>query len=1470
MGSLTMSLSRGARPPRGRRLGVVARALVGALVLTVAGLWGLSTGTAFAVVGYDSHISDTSGSPTLERGASGSLTVFATNLGSTSWVKGSASQVDLANCCPVAASADASWNNGWISDSHYATATQDVVANGQTGTFTFNVTVPLDATLGTHTFPFELVLASTNEALHSEGQSLAVKVVDSTPPVISLTAPAAGSTSTSGAITLSGTAGTATDDSATVTLNLWPGTVAGGTPRLTRTTTRNASTGAFSVVVLLANGFWSVEARQSDASGNTASYVTGWTVAAPSVTFSPASVAAGAHFTVSGSGFPSTATSATVNLLDDAMFNTSYGLCVGDNCGTSSVALTDGSFSSTFKTFPTQPLGPYRIYVSTAKVAISSEVLTITAPDTVPPAAPTVDIVPLYVNAANKTAVQITVSGEVGTTISGSVTSSGGAGSAALSGSLPNGSITQTVDLSGLPDGVVTASVTLIDASSNTSGVGSDTAIKDTVAPAAPGQPCIQGSADCAPGHPCTQGADCTITNDPSPTFLGMGAEPGSTVRVYTNGIEGAEQLCQTTAGPDTSYVCYTDITLPQGTRTFWANATDVAGNTSQNSTDGSCTECGPNSGGPGTVDTTPPTGIMTAPAIAGQTPPPVTGMTPTLTATADGTGSAVTSVQFQVSSNGGAWGNYGNLDTTSPYSGTSTTALAQGPTQARALVKDKAGNTGYSDTISFTVDTTAPTSTITFPASGAFYNAAGWNGGCGTAAGDICGTASDASGSGVQREEVSIKGSNGKYWDGSGFTLSPETFIAATGTTSWSLAVALPSADGSYTVHARAVDKGGLMESGPTVTFTIDTIAPNATLSTTSVPSDPSSTTVTFGFISDENPQSFQCTLDGVTISCTSPRIYVGLAVGAHIFSVAAVDRAGNVDATPATFNWTVALDTDGDGLLDDWETNGVWYNPTANSTCASGTAGCQFINLPAMGALPGTRNIFVQLDWMEDSCHSHRPSFAAIKKVVDAFAAVVPPVRLRVDMGPDSPLDYTNYPTSFTTWGALSKARALTHYSQLGSVVGNQYNWTRPTGDTTTAKFFQEIKEDTSGFIASGREPFFRYAIAADRFDAPGTSGISRSSAGSGGSDFIVSLGAFQPWVCGSTTHGVGTPDDQAGTFMHELGHGLGLGHGGNVKYNNKPNYLSVMSYAYQNTGVIKRDANGNYVAGNFDYSHGTLAPLDETALNELTGLGANAASFGVRYYCATTGLYVATAPGDAAINWNCDGSTAGTVNTDVTADNERNQDGVCVTAGVNGVIDTTPAGDDYVWVQAIRTGTNRVCETAATGDDVQAWPVGLTRSEFLSDSNDWAALRLTTGAIAQPGFRPAPPRQTETDETYTPAEKAKYVKSDITIKVNQGKSNTVNLNQAAVSVGVVSTPTFDARKLVTKSVRFGPAGAAPVSRQDSDFNGDGLIDAVFAFSTQQTGLAPRDTQVCLTGTVQNGTTEVTVEGCQNVTVK
>ena len=40
-----------------------------------------------------------------------------------------------------------------------------------------------------------------------------------------------------------------------------------------------------------------------------------------------------------------------------------------------------------------------------------------------------------------------------------------------------------------------------------------------------------------------------------------------------------------------------------------------------------------------------------------------------------------------------------------------------------------------------------------------------------------------------------------------------------------------------------------------------------------------------------------------------------------------------------------------------------------------------------------------------------------------------------------------------------------------------------------------------------------------------------------------------------------------------MHELGHNLGLRHGGDDLPNFKPNYLSVMNYSFQLTGLGAR---------------------------------------------------------------------------------------------------------------------------------------------------------------------------------------------------------------------------------------------------------------------------------------------------------
>ena len=45
-----------------------------------------------------------------------------------------------------------------------------------------------------------------------------------------------------------------------------------------------------------------------------------------------------------------------------------------------------------------------------------------------------------------------------------------------------------------------------------------------------------------------------------------------------------------------------------------------------------------------------------------------------------------------------------------------------------------------------------------------------------------------------------------------------------------------------------------------------------------------------------------------------------------------------------------------------------------------------------------------------------------------------------------------------------------------------------------------------------------------------------------------------------------------------MHELGHNLGLKHGGDNHGNRKPNYLSIMNYAFQMRGLKIGGADGN----------------------------------------------------------------------------------------------------------------------------------------------------------------------------------------------------------------------------------------------------------------------------------------------------
>ena len=135
-----------------------------------------------------------------------------------------------------------------------------------------------------------------------------------------------------------------------------------------------------------------------------------------------------------------------------------------------------------------------------------------------------------------------------------------------------------------------------------------------------------------------------------------------------------------------------------------------------------------------------------------------------------------------------------------------------------------------------------------------------------------------------------------------------------------------------------RATDAAGNTDATPaSYTWTIDTAAPNTTI--TAQPSDPSNSAAPdFSFSSSEGGSTFECQLDGGGwASCSSPKSYAGLSQGSHTFEVRATDAAGNTDATPASFTWTI--DTTAPASVVTFPAAGGVYNSAAWADIA-GTA--------------------------------------------------------------------------------------------------------------------------------------------------------------------------------------------------------------------------------------------------------------------------------------------------------------------------------------------------------------------------------------------------------------------------------------------------------------------------------------------------------------------------------------------------
>lgn len=117
---------------------------------------------------------------------------------------------------------------------------------------------------------------------------------------------------------------------------------------------------------------------------------------------------------------------------------------------------------------------------------------------------------------------------------------------------------------------------------------------------------------------------------------------------------------------------------------------------------------------------------------------------------------------------------------------------------------------------------------------------------------------------------------------------------------------------DGTHTFEVRAKDAAGNADTTPaSATWVVDTIPPDTTLTSvlaTTVYTAQVSVTAT----STDTTATFEVSVDGAAyVGAAMPYFVTINANGPHSISVRARDTAGNVDATPATAQWTTDLDT-------------------------------------------------------------------------------------------------------------------------------------------------------------------------------------------------------------------------------------------------------------------------------------------------------------------------------------------------------------------------------------------------------------------------------------------------------------------------------------------------------------------------------------------------------------------------------
>ncbi len=322
-------------------------------------------------------------------------------------------------------------------------------------------------------------------------------------------------------------------------------------------------------------------------------------------------------------------------------------------------------------------------------------------------------------------------------------------------------------------------------------------------------------------------------------------------------------------------------------------------------------------------------------------------------------------------------------------------------------------------------------------------------------------------------------------------------------------------------------------------------------------------------------------------------------------------------------------AVDSDHDGIPD-------------SAKVAGGTfAG---LDLYAMGARPGRKDMFIQVDHLAANPVTKEqeivtvPADAALRKIVDAFT----PHAIATHFDAGTLYSGVQDPTRYNLDG-LSHARPFSVCTQAIEVAAS----------------CRSLLSYYTQHVDPRRRGVFRYALFGSSFENDGSSGLTGFAELPGNKLLVTLHGVLAPSL-GAMGLQMRT-NFQASTLMHEIGHTLGLKHGGDDYYlNYKPNYLSVMNYLYSFSGVPTSGTNSdaieryyqdrNYLGSGVevpntlvpntryspksypdsalpngpttdtfkvDYSNGTGASLDENALIESAyigrGAGSSAAVFG-----------------------------------------------------------------------------------------------------------------------------------------------------------------------------------------------------------------------------------------------------------------